>query len=182
MTEPYIGEIRIFGFNFAPRGWARCEGQLLPIAQNSALFSLLGTSYGGNGTTNFLLPDFRARAPVHAGSSAGPGLQQWVTGQAQGTSTVTLLLAQMAQHNHTFLATTNTATTTASANAQVARASKGTLLSSQNAKMYSTGTPTQSLSPTAISQAGGSQPHNNMMPYLGLNFCIALQGIFPPRS
>jgi microcystin-dependent protein len=182
MSDQFIGEIRIFPYNFAPRNWAFCNGQLISIAQNTALFSLLGTNYGGNGTSTFALPNFQDSAPVHAGSGPGPGLQQWFIGETQGTSTVTLLLTQMAAHNHGFLASTTQASTATSSGNQLSNAFQGGLLSAEQGLIYSTAAPAQSLAPNATGTTGGNQPHNNMMPYLGLNFCIALNGIFPARN
>jgi microcystin-dependent protein len=180
MSSAYIGEIRIFGFTFAPRGWALCNGQIIPIQQNTALFSLLGTTYGGNGTTNFALPNFQGTVAVSQGS--GPGLSQWVLGETTGTSTVTLLLAQMAAHNHSFNVTSSVGTQPTSNAAQLARGSKGGLQNAQSVLAYSGAAPNQAMHPTGVSVTGGNQPHNNLMPFRCLNFCIAIQGIFPPRN
>ncbi len=180
MSSAYIGEIRVFGFNFNPRGWAFCRGQLLAISSNTALFSILGTTYGGNGTTNFALPNFQSRVPVEQGQ--GPGLSQYVLGQQNGVENVTLLLTEMAAHNHTFNVTSATGTQQSSNNAQLARGFKGGFGSGSQAKVYSTAAPTQAMDPRGLGPVGGNQPHNNLMPYLALNFCIATQGIFPPRN
>jgi microcystin-dependent protein len=180
MSSAYIGEIRVFGFTFNPRGWAFCRGQLLAISSNTALFSILGTTYGGNGTTNFALPNFQSRVPIEQGT--GPGLSQYVLGEQTGVENVTLLLTEMAMHNHTFNVTSALATQQSSNNAQLARGFKGGLGSGTSAKIYSTAVPAQAMDPRALGPTGGNQPHNNIMPYLALNFCICTQGIFPPRN
>jgi microcystin-dependent protein len=180
MSSAYIGEIRVFGFNFNPRGWQFCRGQLLAISSNTALFSILGTTYGGNGTTNFQLPNFQSRVPVAQGT--GPGLSNWVLGQQDGVENVTLLLAQMAQHNHTFNVTSANGTQQSSNNAQLARGFKGNFTNATSAKVYSTVAPAQAMDSRGLGSTVGNQPHNNIMPYLALNFCIATQGIFPPRN
>ena len=174
MADPFVAEIRIFGFNFAPKGWAFCNGQLLPLSQNTALFSLLGTTYGGNGKSNFALPDLQGNIPVHPGQ--GPGLSLYDLGQTGGSETVTLLQSEIPVHTHAMrdhdfdLAELN------------APAPDRSLAQSANANIY---TPAANLTPMnfqALSIAGGGLPHNNMMPYLTLNYCIALQGVFPPRG
>lgn len=166
MSEPFLGEIRTFGFNFAPRGWAFCNGQLLPIAQNTALFSLLGTTYGGNGQTTFALPELRGRAPVHVGQ--GPGLPLVDQGETGGETAHTLIVSEQPAHSHPIGATQGGAT--ASRPAGKVCSAGGSYSDTSDANMQPTGA------------AGGGQPHNNMQPYLGLNFCIALEGIFPSRS
>jgi microcystin-dependent protein len=173
--DPFVAEIRIFPFNFAPQGWAFCDGQLLPLSQNTALFSLLGTTYGGNGTSNFALPDLQGRAPMHPGQ--GPGLSLHDLGEASGSDTVTLLQSEIPNHPHTMRANTDFASVqTPSPARSIAR--------SQNANAYKApaGQPVVQLSPGALAPAGGDQPHNNLQPYLTLNFNIALQGVFPPRT
>jgi microcystin-dependent protein len=181
MSAPFVAEIRIFACNFAPTGWAQCNGQLLPISQNTALFSLLGTYYGGDGKSTFALPNLNGTVPTHQGQ--GPGLQEWFLGQSQGEDFVTLLDSEMPAHNHLFNATTEDADTASANGAQVAKATKGNPVVGQTqARMYSTGAPQTALAPTSINIAGGSQPHNNLMPYLTLNYCIALQGVFPARG
>jgi microcystin-dependent protein len=172
VADPFVAEIRIFPFNFAPKGWAFCNGQLLPLSQNTALFSLLGTTYGGDGKSNFGLPNLQGSAPMHPGQ--GPGLSLYALGQQGGTPTTTLLQTEMPVHTHTARADTIDAadTNVPSPNASFAQSTGGTL--------YQTSTNTQ-LAPQALTPAGGSLPHNNMQPYLTLNFCIALQGVFPPR-
>jgi microcystin-dependent protein len=172
VTEPFIAEIRIVGFNFAPTGWATCDGQILSISQNTALFALLGTTYGGNGQTNFALPNLQGRAPLFWGQ--GPGLSNYVLGQSAGTDNVTLLSSELPAHSHGLQATTDPADSNDPTNAFLAKSSDNTFvaLSSPNAVM----------NPQAISLAGGSQPHNNLQPYLTLNFIIALAGVFPPHG
>ena len=167
MSEPFLGEIRAFGFNFAPRGWAMCSGQILPIAQNTALFSLLGTTYGGNGQTTFALPDLRGRAPVHQGQ--GPGLSNKSLGEQAGQETHTLIVTEMPAHTHSQPASNAEQDTNRPVNAVPARG--GVYAGSGDGTFMDANT-----------LAGGSQPHNNMQPYLALNYCIALEGIFPSRN
>jgi len=183
MADPFVAEIRMFGFNFAPTGWAQCNGQLLPISQNTALFSLLGTFYGGDGKSTFALPNLEGSSATHQGQ--GSGLQQWFLGQQQGSETVTLLQSEMPFHNHFFMTTSVNGTNQTAAGGQLAKGFKGNIQASQTAKMYSTAgspQPNTAMSPQALALAGGSLPHNNMMPYLTVNFCIAMQGVFPPRT
>lgn len=175
-SEPLIGSIAMFGGNFAPRGYALCQGQLMSIAQNTALFSILGTTFGGDGVTTFGLPDLRGRFPVQQGP--GPGLPPVNLGQLAGTPTVTLTTAQMPAHTHAVACDTGVAGVQSPANALPA--SEGDLTNPINA--YSTGNPNGTMSPLMIGQAGGSQPVSVQNPYLGLNFIIALQGIFPSRN
>lgn len=175
MSNPFLAEIRIFTAGFAPKGWAQCDGQLMPISQNTALFSLLGTTYGGNGTSNFALPNLQGCAPMQAGQ--GPGLSLRDLGETAGEQTVTLLPTEMAAHSHTALGSTGSDQATPVGNAWASGAKLGggniyTTSSAQNVQM----------NPFALSIAGGSQPHNNMPPFLGLMFIIALQGVFPARS
>lgn len=165
MAEPFLSEIRMFSFNFPPKGWAFCNGQLLPINQNQALFSLLGTTYGGNGQTNFALPNLRGCLPIHFG--AGHTL-----GEKAGASSVTITQQTMPQHIHMLNATSAAATTAIPSNT-VGLATSG------NYEQYRGATNLVSMNPASVTNVGGSQPHTNMMPYLALNFCIALQGIFP---
>ena len=174
MSQPFLGEIKLFPYNFAPRGFAFCQGQVLSIAQNTALFSLLGTTYGGNGQTNFALPDLRGRAPMQPGQ--GPGLSNHDLGEKAGQESVSLLTTQIPSHTHTLGASTQAATSDVPAPEAVPGRSTGGLLA------YAAATPGTALSSSALSTAGGSQPHNNMMPYLVLNYCIATQGIFPSRN
>lgn len=168
MSEPFLGEIRMFGGNFAPRGWAFCDGQLLPIAQNTALFSLLGTTYGGDGQSTFGLPDLRGRFPMHEGQ--GPGLTPRSLGAVAGAEAVTLIASQMPAHNHTVGASTGEANDVIPTNGYLAAGNQ-----------YSASANT-SLNPAALGVAGGSQPHDNMPPYLVVNFIIALEGIYPSRN
>ena len=172
MADPFVAEIRIFPFNFAPKGWAWCNGQLLPISQNTALFSLLGTTYGGDGKSTFALPDLEGRAPMHPGQ--GPGLSLHDLGETGGSETVTLLESEIPAHTHLM--------TVSQADA-IERIPSGQLLATGIAVgMYAAPGPLVQLSFNAASPAGGDQPHNNLQPYLTFYFCIALQGVFPPRS
>ena len=175
MSDQFVAEIRIFPFNFPPTGWAFCDGQLLPLSQNTALFSLLGTTYGGNGKSNFALPDMQGNAPMQPGQGQGLSLRD--LGEASGVESITLLVSEIPVHTHTMRAH----------NADQADAqnpsSTTSLAQSANGFAYQTNT-SASLAPlnaSALSPAGGGLPHNNMQPYLTLNFCIALQGIFPQR-
>jgi microcystin-dependent protein len=170
--DPFVAEIRILASNFPPRGWATCDGQILPISQNTALFSLLGTFYGGNGISTFALPDLQGRAPVHAGT--GLGLSQYDLGQSGGSETVTLLSSEMPLHNH--------GVTVSQADGNV-RVPTGQLFATGiGIGMYAPPPVQTNLNFIAAPVAGGSLPHNNMQPYLTLLFCIAMQGIFPPRQ
>lgn len=177
MSDQFVAEIRIFPFNFAPKGWAQCDGQLLPISQNTALFSLLGTTYGGNGTSNFALPNLQGQSPMQSGQ--GPGLSQRVLGETGGEQTVTLLQTEMPAHAHGALAAPNNNPLPTPVNNAWASGLK------TGPSLYTpSGGPNAGdvqMNPFALSITGGSLPHNNLMPYLTLNFCIALQGIFPPR-
>ena len=172
MSEPFLAEVRIIGFNFAPRGWAFCDGQILPINQNQSLFSLLGTTFGGDGRTSFALPELRGRTPIHVGSSNGSA---HIWGQKSGAETVTLAAAQMPQHTHGVRASSSTTNTIQSNN---------NLFGGTNPNdMYlpETGAALGAFSPP-IPNVGGGQSHNNMQPYIALNFTIALQGLFPSRN
>jgi len=167
MAEPFLSEIRIFSFGFAPKGWALCNGQLLPINQNQALFSLLGTTYGGDGRVNFALPDLRTRVPIHVGSG-------FTLGERGGEQSHTITMGEMAQHTHV-------------ANAVTAAANNGSpngrlLAQSTGSNLYAAATNFTPMAPNTISNTGGSQPHQNMQPFLVLNFGIALQGIFPSQT
>lgn len=168
--EPFMGELRLFGFNFAPQGWAMCQGQSLPIAQYTALFSLLGTTYGGDGQTTFNLPDLRGRTPI--GFGQGAGLSAYSQGEVGGQEQVTLLAAQLPAHNHTVAASSITTGKNPS-NAIPAVTPDGA--------SYGT-TGDLSMSPTMVGGGGGGQPHENRQPYLALNWCIALQGVYPSRG
>jgi microcystin-dependent protein len=182
MATPFVAEITIFAFNFAPTGWAQCRGQLLPISQNTALFSLLGTMYGGDGKSTFALPNFQDSVPNSQGQST-TGTEYFV-GQQAGSSTVTLLQTEIPVHQHFFSANTTTGTTVASPNNQLGVAAGGTKQNAYVANFYSTAVASANtaMSPFALSVTGQSLPHNNMQPYLTLNFCIAMQGVFPPRG
>ena len=180
MSEPFIGEIRLFGFNFAPRGWAFCQGQLMSIAQNTALFSLLGTTYGGDGRTSFGLPDLRGRVPV--GQGQGPGLPAVNLGQVSGEPSHTLIATEMPGHNHPTTAQLNASgsagnSTTPSGNFPAVSTTRDNVYSNASGATLNA-----AAAQVTVGNAGGSQPHNNMQPYLGLNFCIALVGIFPSRN
>lgn len=171
--NPYLGEIRIFAFNFAPKGWAMCNGQLLAISSNPALFSLIGTYYGGNGSTTFALPNLQSRFPLHQGQ--GQGLSPYNIGQQGGVENVTLTSQQMPQHNHTANVVSGPqATAPRPANAYPGNATSGSL--------YSTQTPDSTFNNNFVSFSGSSQPHSNIQPYLTLTFCMATQGVFPPRN
>ena len=171
--DPFVAEIRIYPFNFPPKGWAFCDGQLLPLSQNTALFSLLGTTYG-DGKSNFALPDMQGNAPMAPGQ--GPGLSLHDLGETGGSDTVNLLESEIPSHGHQLMANINPADLAAPAPSECyARSAPG------NAYKATTTSLTQ-FSPNAIAPAGGDQPHNNLMPYLTLNFCIALQGVYPPRT
>jgi microcystin-dependent protein len=172
MSEPFIGQIMLFAGNFAPRGWAFCNGQLLSIAQNTALFAILGTTYGGNGQTTFALPDLRGRVPV--GPGQGPSLPNYNLGEQGGANSVTLTTAQMPAHTHAASAATGSGTSATPANNVWAG-------SSQRDAIYAS-TPGTTMHPAAISAVGNSQPHENMQPYTAINYIIALEGIFPSRN
>ena len=173
--DPFVAEIRIFPFNFAPTGWAQCNGQLLPISQNTALFSLLGTMYGGDGKSTFALPNFEGSVPMFWGT--GSGLSTYDEGQTGGTQAVTLLNTEMPVHNHGFMGANETGE-------QVSLTNNVMLANAVGGNIYQTNS-TQNLTqmnPQALSITGSSFPHNNMQPYLTVLFCIALQGVFPPRT
>lgn len=166
MSEPFLGEVRIMGFQFAPRGWAQCDGQILQINQNQALFSLLGTTYGGDGRVTFGLPELRGRTPVHFSNDVR-------LGERAGEEVHTLTIAEMPTHAHTARATAAAASTGDPTGAFWANAGRTN---------FTTEAPNNSMNPASVLNTGGSQPHNNMPPFLTLNFCIALQGIFPSRN
>jgi microcystin-dependent protein len=172
VTSPFLGEIRLFGFDFAPTGWAMCNGQLLLISQNDALFSLLGTFYGGDGVSTFGLPNLQSRVPVHLGQ--GSGLSPYTLGQAGGVETVTLTAAQMPLHSHSLNADATEANSDAPG---------GHALAKSKTHVYGTRSSLgAALTAKSIGDTGNSQPHANIQPYLTLNFCIALSGVFPSRS
>ena len=175
MADPFVAEIRIFPFNFAPKGWAFCDGQILPLSQNTALFSLLGTTYGGDGKSNFALPNLQGNAPMHPGQ--GPGLSLHDLGETGGSETVSLLESEIPSHTHTLMATTQSGNQATPVANTIARGTTGF-----TPYLPPAGAPLVAMSDNALAPAGGDQPHNNMQPYLTLNFCIALQGVFPPRT
>jgi len=172
MSEPFLAEVRIVGFNFAPRGWAFCDGQILPINQNQSLFSLLGTTYGGDGSISFALPDMRGRAPIHVGRSNNGDFHP--LGQRSGAETQTLAANEMPQHTHTLRASSSDANQGAPAGHALAR--------SALPEAYRDATALAAMGGDSIANAGGAQAHENMQPYLAVNFCIALQGLFPSRN
>ena len=172
MPEPFLAEVRLFAGTFAPVGWAFCNGQLLPISQNTALFSLLGTTYGGNGQTNFALPDFRGRIPMHPGQ--GPGLSLHDLGEVGGSESIALLTSEIPSHTHTMSGSSANGIADAPANHVLARSPAAVNQYGPNADT--------NLAAQAIDPAGGGQPHNNMAPSLGLSYIIALSGIYPSRS
>jgi microcystin-dependent protein len=181
VADPFVAEIRIFPFNFPPKGWAFCDGQLLPLSQNTALFSLLGTTYGGDGKSNFALPNLQGDAPMHP--QQGPGLSLHDLGETGGSDTVSLLQTEIPAHSHTLMSVSafNASDNSPQGNVLSKAVAAGAALNA-----YVPGSPTPSpmvqMADAAVAPAGGDQPHNNMQPYLTLNFCLALQGIFPPRS
>jgi microcystin-dependent protein len=169
MPDPFLGEIRVFAFDFAPSGWAMCDGQLLPISQNTALFGILGTTYGGDGQNNFALPNLQGRFPIHVGQ--GPGQASYAPGQEGGTETVELQITEMPTHNHQVAASSEDADSSKPA---------GRFLANTGASaVYNTSTPDVVMTADMILPKGDGQPHENMPPYLALNFCIALQGTVP---
>lgn len=182
MSDPFLAEIRIFPFPYAPYGWAMCSGQIMAISQNSALFALVGVTYGGNGTSNFGLPNLGGIAPMQMGQGAGLSDYSW--GETGGVSQVTLLQSNLPSHNHALAADASTTNgTSPDPSGQLYMRGSTTQPGTEYSFPFTTDTSKQtSFGPTAIGPSGGSQSHNNMMPYLTLNFCIALQGEFPPRG
>ena len=176
MSDPFVAEIRIFPFNFAPTGWAMCNGQLLPISQNTALFSLLGTTYGGDGKSTFALPNLQGSAAMHQGQ--GPGLSDRFIGEVSGVDFVTLITSEMANHSHTF---GGAVAANGTSQSPVGNIWAQAPFNRTSLQIY--GTPaTGAVNPNCMPLTGGSLPHNNLQPYLTLNFCIAMQGVFPPRT
>ncbi len=173
MADPFVAEIRIFPFSYAPRGWAFCDGQLLPISQNTALFALLGTTYGGDGKSTFALPNLQGRAPMHPGQGVGLSLHQ--LGEAGGHETVALSESALPAHSHAMMAQSAAANSRSPAGRTLAHPARGMTYAPPSANLAP-------LANDALAPAGGQAAHNNMMPYLTLYFCIALQGVFPPRS
>ncbi len=175
MSNPFVAEIRIFGFNFAPKGWAFCDGQLIPISQNTALFSLLGTYYGGDGKTTFALPNLQGDSPMQQGQ--GAGLSQHFLGETGGEQTVTLLQTEMPSHSHSAQGVAGAGGASPAPNTTWASANQ------RGISVYTAGAAQNvGMNPLALGPSGGDQPHNNLMPYLTLNFCIALQGVYPARN
>ena len=172
MADPFVAEIRIFPFNFAPRGWAWCDGQLLPISQNTALFSLLGTTYGGDGKSTFALPNLQGRSPLQHGQ--GPGLSPRWLGESGGAADVTLTATQVPSHGHGLLASTS-ATSGSPEGTSLANVANGA------AAYRMPGTATKLMAADSVATVGGGAPHNNRQPFLALHFCIAMQGVYPPR-
>jgi microcystin-dependent protein len=177
--DPFLGEIRMVGWNFVANGWALCNGQLMPISQYSALFSLLGTTYGGNGTTNFALPNLQGRVPIHQGT--GVGLSLYTIGQSSGSESITLLPNQMPAHNHLMGVSNLPGAVADPTNAILAQGNSGAGRSPVPVSNY-VSTAAGTLAPAAIASSGGNQPHSNIQPFLCINFIIALTGIFPPRE
>ncbi len=171
MSNPFVGEIRLFAGNFAPQGWAFCDGQLLSIAENEVLFQLIGTTYGGDGQNTYALPDLRGRVPVHQGNN---GQSNYIIGQAGGVETVTLTPGQMPQHTHAMLASTSPASAT--------HGPSEVLGSSTTMNFYGTGTPNMAMGPNALTQVGSGQPHENMPPFVALSCIVSLFGIFPSQN
>jgi microcystin-dependent protein len=173
MSSPFVGEIRMFGGSFAPAGWAFCSGQLLPISENDTLFNLIGTTYGGDGQSTFALPDLQGRIPVHAGQ--GPGISQnYQLGEKAGVENVTLTTQQIPIHTHSLLASTDSASGVSGANSVLA--------APPSVAPYFAAAPDSNLGNQSIGSAGGSQPHDNMMPYLVVSFIISLFGVFPSQT
>jgi microcystin-dependent protein len=178
--DPFLGEIRMVGWNFAANGWALCNGQLMPISQNQALFALLGTTYGGNGTTTFALPNLQGRVPIHQGT--GLGLSPYTIGESSGSENITLLPNQMPAHNHLMGVSNLPGAVADPTNAILAQGNSGAGRSPVAVSDYVSTAATGTLAPAAIASSGGNQPHSNIQPFLCINFIIALTGIFPPRS
>ncbi|MEM8696423.1 MAG: tail fiber protein [Pseudomonadota bacterium] len=171
MSEPCLSENRLMGFNFAPRGWAFCDGQILPINQNQSLYSLLGTTYGGDGRTSFALPDLRGRTPMHVGRSNGGADHR--LGQKTGEETHTISAAEMPQHDHNLMA---------SSDAVASNDPTGRVLGNNQGLIYHAPATPVSMAPNSVANVGGGQAHENMQPYIAVNFCIALRGLFPSRN
>ena len=171
MSNPFVGEIRLFAGNFAPLGWAFCDGQLLSIAQNEVLFNLIGTTYGGDGQNTYALPDLRGRVPVHQGNN---GQSNYIVGQEGGAETVTLAPGQMPQHTHAMLASTSPASIT--------HGPSEVLGSSTAMNFYGTGAPNMAMDPNAVTKVGSSLPHENMPPFVALSYIVSMFGIFPSQS
>ena len=171
MSQPYVGEIRLFAGNFPPNGWQFCDGQLISIAQNEVLFDLIGTTYGGDGVNTYALPDLRGRVPVHQGNN---GASNYVAGQSGGVENVTLSANQMPAHRHAMLVSTSPASAT--------HGPADVLGSSTLMNLYGTGSPNMAMDPNAITQVGGNQPHENMPPFVALSYIVSMFGIFPSQN
>jgi microcystin-dependent protein len=180
MATPFLAEIRMFAFNFPPRGWALCNGQILPLSQNTALFSLLGTTYGGDGKSNFALPNLQSSVPMHTTAYSSSPLGTFDLGQQGGEETHTLFSSEMPAHSHFVNADTGVANSP-SASGNLYKSGQIPGSPARVVVSYTTAAPGTTLNPLTVGFSGNSQPHNNLMPYLTVNFCIALQGIFPPR-
>ena len=181
MTEPYLGEIRMFGFNFAPRGWAKCDGELLAINQNQSLYSILGTTYGGDGRTTFALPDLRGRVPIHPGNSNTTGSISYSLGSKDGVESVTMTEAQMPAHSHTMRGTSDAALSSDNGGNDPT----GRVLATSSTAIYTNDTSAANLTPLSaitVGQNTGGESIDNMQPFLAIEFCIALSGTFPPRN
>lgn len=174
MASPFLAQITLFAGNFAPRGWAFCSGQIMAISQNTALFALLGTTYGGNGQTTFALPDLRSRVPIHPGQ--GPGLSNYDLGQSGGVESVTLLASQMPPHSHPLNANTSAGTLRDPGGNALAKEATG------QTSVYHNAAPNTTMAAASIGSTGGGQPFTNVQPYLAVNFIIAIEGIFPSRN
>jgi microcystin-dependent protein len=172
MADPFVSEIRMFAFSFPPKGWAFCDGQLIPLSQNTALFALLGTFFGGNGKSNFALPDLDGSVAI--GQGQGQGLEDYYIGQTGGSETVTLLQSEMPAHNHALQVSADLASERQPQGQDFAQG--------DGVNLYDTQSPTTTLNPQALTVNGSSLPHNNMQPYVTMNFCLAMQGVFPPRG
>ena len=178
--DPFLGELRCFGFNFAPYGWQQCNGQILPISQYAALFSILGTNFGGNGTSNFGLPNLQGRVPV--GQGAGPGLSGYTVGEMTGSESVGLTLAEMAGHSHSLNASTTRGTANTAAGNVLATPEAGAARDPDLGRIYNPGAANTILQANSVALACSGNPHNNLQPFLVLRYCIALMGTFPPRT
>jgi microcystin-dependent protein len=181
MSSPFVAEIRCFGFDFAPRGWALCNGQILPISQNTAVFSLLGTQFGGNGTSNFALPNLQGNVPI--GQGQGPGLSVRVMGETAGEQTVTLLLVELPAHSHQFFGTSSAANVKRPvAGSAYAQSTTSGSVSPGDAFYAADSNSLTAINPNTVQSMGQSLPHNNLQPFVTMNWCIALQGVFPARN
>jgi microcystin-dependent protein len=179
VSDCYLGEIRLFPFDYAPYGWAICQGQIMSIAQNSALFSILGVTYGGNGTSTFALP--KLQGSVALGTGQGAGLSNYALGQTGGATSVSLLSSQMPAHTHSLTVNTGDGNSLVSTGNQLSKPASGARGSQKLGALYTPNSPNAQMSPSLLQASGGGLAHNNMQPYLAMNYCIALQGMYPPR-